>query len=675
MTTVIDRFDAPAEQEEGRLGARSILWSGRYGAAAVATLQALLVLAIWLLSRSYDGIVHDSRIYIGRIAADLDPMGLGREALFSLDGQTKFTVYSWLAEPLVRLLRPALAAMVLTLATLMTWLAAATWMADRLMTRRLVMAGLICASMLPAVYGPFDIFSFGEAFTTPRGMAEVAVLAALAAMLDKRRSLSAGLLLFASLMHVPTALAGLGVAFLIGAFEMPGLWLLAPVGCGAVIVGGCLHLGPLKTLFQAYDPAWLAVMHLRNPFLFVSQWPQQAWSQAVVPLTTLVIATHLTQGHVRLVLAGTAVLGVLGVAAAYLLGDLTSSILILQLQLWRSLWLVKVLATLVVPLCAVRLWDRERTDARFVLALLTCAWCGIDSLPLTLPLCIAALVVLVLDRQNGPDRTSSLLVLAASAFAVLLVVGSAVVGVLATAKVLSGSVVSLSVCIRLFLALGLYRIPLAVAAVAFSIRPLPVRPGIRLPALAAALGVVLPLAFLGWSQNLLKAHGKDVSDATVALKRLIGPAQKGVIWIGDDIAPWFLAGSPTWVNSLQGTAGAFSRPLAMQWDARSKQLVAAGLGTHLDRDPNVEDVNVAKPTPRMISRGALRLCPSNDGPAAIVAPGDLTRLFAPGQTTLWRSPYASQSHQKVSAGQMGSVHSGQYTVIRCIRDLRLASAR
>src|SRR5579862_9170081 len=77
---------------------------------------ALAVVTLWLLSRPYLGIIHDSQIYIGRAVADLDPLGVGRELDFVRDQQSGLSVFGLMARPLVAIAGPASAAMWLTAA-------------------------------------------------------------------------------------------------------------------------------------------------------------------------------------------------------------------------------------------------------------------------------------------------------------------------------------------------------------------------------------------------------------------------------------------------------------------------------------------------------------------------------------------------------------------------------
>ena len=57
-----------------------------------AAIAALLVL--WLFCHPYFGNNRGSLIYTARALADLDPGGVGQDAMFRLDGQSAFTVFT-----------------------------------------------------------------------------------------------------------------------------------------------------------------------------------------------------------------------------------------------------------------------------------------------------------------------------------------------------------------------------------------------------------------------------------------------------------------------------------------------------------------------------------------------------------------------------------------------------
>ncbi len=633
-------------------------------------LQATVVLSIWLLNRFYRGIVHDSRIYLGRALANLDPQGLGREPTFQYDGQTQHTIFSHLMTPLVAAFGPSATSMAVALTALLIWLAAAAWLANRLMPRRVVPAALICAAALPAVYGPFEIFSFGEALATPRGFAEAGVLAGLAALLSGRRLLCIALLLLAAAFHPIMAASGFGVLFLVLAQEDRRWWGLAPVGLVAVVAAGALHLGPGKALFSVYDPAWLTVMHRRNGFLFLKDWPPAAWYGAALPAATLAIAALVATGRVRVIAIAALIVAGASLGASFLLADLLGSLLIVQLQLWRALWIVQVLAVLLAPLIAVELWASGRRDARLAMVLLGVSWLELNGLVWDLPVLAAALMFAALAARGGADRVSPRVLIGASAAGLSIVVAVMGVGVYAVlAMVQIFARVHMAPPLHFLLALKLHLPRSAVIAAALTPLLFPnwIKPRLGVVGLALGALALAPLAVIAWDQRTPTRKMIDLAEGSAELNRLLGPKTgPGVVWMPDDTAPWFLLSRATWASDLQGSVGAFSRPLAMGWDQRAAALVASGLGTIRDRNPWDQAPAPKALTDAQSRDGALRLCAVNNGPQAIVLSGDLTKLFKPGLAMRWRAPV---TNTMLAPGSFAFkiVPFDYYTVLRCDR--------
>ena len=70
--------------------------------------------AFWALTHPYARIIHDARIYIDRVMADLDPAGLGRDLMFVHDGQFAFSLFPLLIRGLVAHLGPGASAKILS---------------------------------------------------------------------------------------------------------------------------------------------------------------------------------------------------------------------------------------------------------------------------------------------------------------------------------------------------------------------------------------------------------------------------------------------------------------------------------------------------------------------------------------------------------------------------------
>ena len=162
------------------------------------------------MGHPYLGVIGDAALYLGRSLADLDPTGVGRDIAFVNDGQSRFSIFSRLVDPLVAALGVEQAGIIVAAAASACCLAATFALARALGSdRRLTIAVALFAATMPTSYGD-GILRFAETNAVPRPFAEAAVMASIAALLAGR-PLAAGLLLAAALaIHPIMAMAGVG---------------------------------------------------------------------------------------------------------------------------------------------------------------------------------------------------------------------------------------------------------------------------------------------------------------------------------------------------------------------------------------------------------------------------------------------------------------------------------
>jgi len=633
-----------------------------------ALLEASIVLSIWLLSRLYQGIVQDNRIYVGRALADLDPHGLGREPAFLYDDQTPHTIFSHLIRPLVSNFGPSATSIGVTLAILLIWLAAAAWFAHQLMPRRMVAAALICTAILPAFYGPFDIFWFGQALATPRGFAEAGVMAGFAALLSGRRLLCGALLLLAAAFHPIMAAPGFGIAFLLLAKEDRRWWGLAPLGLIALMVAGALHLDAAKMLFAALDPDWRRAIHRYIGVLFVTNWPAAGWCGAALSSTTLALAVMILKGRCRTIAIAALTVAAASLATSVVLGDVLGSVLILKLQLWRALWLVQVLAVILIPVLGVELWTIQRRDAHVSMVLMGLSWIGLNGTLGVLPVLMTALGFAASARWRKTDLTAANTVTVVSTGVVLCLLaamGLNAYTALALIRLLSS--VHIAVPLSAIGALHIQVFPLLAIVIAPLLWPTLVKPCVGRLGLLLAAALLVPLTALAWDQRTPTRRMTDLGQGRAELNRLIGPATgSGVLWMPDDNAPWFLLSRATWVSDLQRSVGTFSRPLLMQWEQKKTELIASGLGKLVSTDPGNWPPIVQTGDETEARDGALRICALKNGPQAIVLAGDLTQKFQPGVAVRWRTP-ATGVWRPPGITPAKLIAFDYYTIVRCHR--------
>ena len=634
----------------------------------------LALLPLLILLRPYGGLIQDARIYVGSALADRDRLGVGRDLMFAADGQTGFTLLEPVIRTLLGIMTPTEVSMVLALAGSLLWLGSVVVLCRSLAWGRAAWAAAVCALLLPAGYGAFGNFTYGETILTPRVFAEAAVVGAMASMLGGRR-ISAGLLLAtATALHPLMALPGLAVAAVMLAWE-DRRWLL-PIGglALAVLAAAALGLPVAGRLFEPMDAAWLGIVRSRSSYLFPSGWEAEVWVRIAGRVAAVVVAATVAPFRVRVLLLATLAVGAGGLALTALLADWYPLVLVTQLQPWRALWLLALLGNASVALAAAEVW-RRGPAGRLTLAVLGLAWLAAPTPPLAIGLAAAAIALRFLDNRGAlaslsPRVGRIAIVLFLGAAAVDTALGGYTLAVyLAAARAQGGTPIYAHMLLP-----GLHVWPLVIVALALALRSASgapaggrSRPSGRAKAVSGAILLSACLAgILVWDDGRATERRliESAGDAAAELRRLIGPAPGSVLWVDDYNETWFLARRAAFFNTTQGGPILFSRRLAFAWHERVSRLVDQGLARHADLTPwistDVRDGDLP------VSRASVEaVCRAPDHPVAIVAPGPQLAAAPPGWAAgLWQPPAPVQYLASTDAGLRWH-RIDRYTVIRC----------
>ena len=622
--------------------------------------------AAFLLTRPYGGIDGDARLYIGSALAALDPDGIGQDLMFRRDGQFGFSAHPALLTGLVRALGPSTAAMIASAAGAVAWLAGAGALARGLADkhgRAAAFAAAGCMIVLPAQYGAFGAFSYGEISAVPRPLAEGAVMGALAALLAGRAGCATILMAAGAAIHPLIALPGLVAALLMLALK-DRRWLMVAAGVlVTALTAGAAGLPVADRLVAPIDPAWLAVLKQRSAPLFVSQWPPDAWGRLIVHLVTALIAATAMAGPRRRIFLAVAAAGVAGFAVSAVFGDRWPMLLVVQVQAWRALWLLAVFAAAGLALAGGVL-ARSGAQERVVLALIAAGWMLVDAPAIAAPVMAAALGLRLMHQSGRSPIISPLVertVFVATALLAVIWLSQRLVHLAAffAAAHRAGAHPGWPYV----LAAEAHVLPLVVLAIALAGGAWKLsRRSLTASAILAAGAAAAALAL--WDGRLPGRRMIDTSGRPAALAAALGPRPGPILWVGGDTEAWLLAGRANWANRMQAGGAVFSRDLALDWQARVQALVAAGLAAPADLAPftvGVGEHPLLRPSPE----GVRSLCVRQDGPVAIVIPEATAASTPPGAPPrIWRAPVSSE-RLSAEGGRFVWRPVRSFTVIRC----------
>lgn len=318
-------------------------------APALTSALGLLVLAAWLVRRPYLGIVHDNRLYALQALKFNDPTVLGGDLFFKYGSQDSFTFFSPIYGSLIALLGLNHATVLLTLLGQLLWLIGALALIRAILPGAASWLALLLLITFPAVYGGLGVFGIGECFLTPRLFAEAAAMGAVAQFLRGRLWAMALLLLAGGLLHPLMIIAPVAVIFLMLVFRnrswFAPLPLIASATLTVIIILAAARMGGL-TFPPIIDPEWKGVILKRSPHLFVGQWLASDWHMLLADAVVCVVAAMFVQPLARQLFIITVAVCATSVAISYAGFDLLDNLFLGQVQLWRALWLLRVLAVI-----------------------------------------------------------------------------------------------------------------------------------------------------------------------------------------------------------------------------------------------------------------------------------------------------------------------------------------
>jgi hypothetical protein len=598
----------------------------------------LLVVGVWLLCRPFNGIVHDGILYAGQALFRLDPATFGQDVFFAFGSQDDFTVYSALYAPLVGLLGPVAAAMAVVAAGQALWLSGATALVLRFApARAAALAGIVLVAALPGTYGGWGVLNYGEGFATPRLLAEALGLWALWALCGGRFALAALLGAAAGVLHPIVSATVLGVGFVFLALA-DRRWLLVAVAAAAAVgAAAFLDTGPFGRLLQTMDPEWRAIVERRNGYLFPTLWQEKDWGWLVASAgLTLAGATLLSDWRRRLLLA-VLFAGGAGLLVSLIGGDLFGNLLSIQIQPYRTLWLLQMFGYLSAGILFARLW-RLREDGVPLIVAIVLSWVLLMffSPALGAALVLAMLAFAVLRLRGAVRPLSSWLrtsVLVLSALLLLILIGGRLLYVKERLALqpnfsgvwpLLGSVTVIDI--------------VAVAALAFCI--VRFAPGVVRGVLPVAAVAMFIVGAASWDRRSDWPDLMTAARPSQPFPGVLDAAGAQVFWEGDVRGAWLLLDRPSYVSTLQGAGLAFNRRTAMAVRDRA-DVVEPLIGRNL-----LDKNGPVPPLPTLTGANLRDACRGDAALDALV----LSRGVAGAYAARWDLPFAIPERSQIANG-------------------------
>jgi len=536
-----------------------------------ATLSlALILVTLWLLMHGYHGLTGDGQIYAFQAFARLRPQLTG-DLYLQNTSQDQFTLFSPLYAWFIALLGLENAARLLTLLFTL-WFLAAAWSFARSITGRDA-AWLAVAFLLIVAgdYGASGVFRILDPFLTARLPAEALTITAVGCHVRGMKRLGLLLALGALFIHPLMALPGL---LLVVCLSLPVrvsvIGAIGGVFATLAIAVVAINLRTASPMLAVMDASWLDVVRERSQFLFLQLWSIHDWNVNVQPFICLAFtAIAVADERIRKLCAAAALVGIAGLAVAFIGGLIGPVAILVQGQVWRWVWIAVFISAALVPFTALQVWRDERCGPLCAL-LLVSGW--------TLPgvngaACVTLALLFWLTRAYISSRLATYVRGVSASLAVAIVVWIlmkcwAIVSPLIPA---SGRA-TLGVQIQNMFALKIPAVLLGAL----------VRWGIRtsrrtwVPTLLSAMLAAFSILFLpaAFKQPRTLASAADIHEFA-DWESVIPPTSTVLVAPPHDVGAfvWFTLGRPNYLALDQSAGVVYSRATALEVRRRSEVLL------------------------------------------------------------------------------------------------------
>ena len=586
-----------------------IAWLGRRASicARAETLQLVAmtacVAAIWLATRRYSGIIHDSLLYTVQALHALYPGRFDSDLYFKYGSQDQFTIFTYIYAPIIERFGLSRANIALTVLGQAMWLAGLTYFIrgfERRPTHVLMMMALVMA--LPATYGFGLIFSYGEPFLTPRLPAEAMTMLAMGLLVRNRTLLAVAIACLSAALHPIMTLPGLAVIFVQQAARQWRWWVAGAAAAGLFIALGAIGIAPFTRVITTFDPEWFEVVHQRLEFAFILEWGVVDFFLIIATASLFAFIWLFSAQQPRTFLLSTALVGICGLLASLLGADILRNVFAVNVQPWRVLWLVALVSHVFVLPVFERLVADRSDRSRLILA---GAITGVVLLAMTRlftgAILLAAPVLLATALLGAWVRLGGRLYYPVARYVAAVIISIAVGGALYLMIVFIRF--SMAWPRGFFQAVGAFILAGAALGIALAItlRKSPISKPLLVIQTCFTVGLVC-IGLAGWDQRQQWEQFIEATGTGQSSLDSLFPAQANVYWESGSNLMWIRLERPEYFSCLQGVGTMFFRRTAINYQHRiesfrrlhtldfGSSLACPSYGTDLSAPPTASDL-------------------------------------------------------------------------------------
>jgi hypothetical protein len=611
---------------------RSARWNLRLAFSFI-----LLAAAGWLAQHPYRGIVHDALLYAMLALNWLDPSAYENDLFIKHGSQGEYTVFTPLYALAIEWLGLDKATRFLLIAGHLLWTGSAAVLMWRLLPKVVALPALVFLFTLSPSYGPFNLLSVGEPFLTPRVFAESFGLLTLWALLGRQWTLAACVIAVSTVLHPIMALGPAMIAVLLALTERR---------LAAIAIGGSITLAAVVlflkpelaiTLVTQMDPEWRSIVYERSRMIFPTSWQYIDLLRVFQTLLLMVISASVLSHRSRSLYLATSAATVLGMIMSLIGADILGSVLLLQLQPWRVLWVANILSLAGTALILYHLCFSKSVNRRILhrfgwMLTLSLALSPFASFPI-----VAILAVLLwFDHKFGGERPySPLLTFTATGTALLFLM-------LTAGYIIWFHVWSLGTVLRSETITLTTLMPIVVVSVILLATWSVCAPNTTRSVMNSLAGLFLAvLALLSWDR---RDDWTSFNDAAPELASRMGieiPRGSTVYWDGPINAVWFGLRTASYFNRSQHSGVVFNRPTAIEFEERALAI------SKLDNTApfTFSRKRILDRNWQILAADVLEFCREPDSPSHLV----FTRQIEDLPFSIWTAPVTMKERHASSA--------------------------